>query len=246
MRRGDTKRAPISPTHDRSGMRTAGRRSLNSDFQDYTWSMHRRLVLLGCCVGMAGPWFEGCSGSRADCAYCDPGPATGPEIVARRASIAAIETAAPCGSTQDPCGVDWGGSGPAALGPSDSISPAPTIDAGWTTDVCARRYVCPQPPLPAWVDGSFPNAGSPCWEAWLNIRADHCLATVISTGGERQSFEVSNTTGECRSFRCRTGTGECFTMRSCAFEISPASIVVSFARAASYDAGAPDVPSSVD
>lgn len=207
--------------------------------------MPQRLVLLlACCAAATTPCLEGCSSSPEDCKFCDFGLwATGPEIVAKYASIAAIETAAPCGDAQDPCGVAF--DTPAWVGPGDPVSP-PLVDAGWATDLCARRYACREPPPPLALDGAASSAVT-CGRAWLNLRmVNHCLATVISSTGERQSFEVTKTTGECRSFRCRRGPGECYSLEQCAFELSPSSITVYFATSTSYDAGATDAASSGD
>ncbi len=125
--------------------------------------MRRRLVLLDCCLGLAAACLLGCSNSPEsnspeNCGFCDSfGWATGPEIVTRYSTIAAIETVAPCGSTPDPCGVK--SAGIAGQWPGDAVSPIPTIDAGWAANLCARRYTCPQPPPPAWLDGARNTAG---------------------------------------------------------------------------------------
>jgi hypothetical protein len=198
----------------------------------YDRTMARRWVLLASVAIIAGPQLCSCSSGPESCVgYCEPGSATGPQIVAAGTeSIAAIETTAECGGTADVCGVDWTGRGPVRIGASDPTA-APTVDAAGTAGLCARRYTCPQPP-PAPFDGAL-VAEVRCWYAWLNLRTDHCSATIIAMTGERQSFEA--TRGSCTTYRCKTGTGECVTSGGCS--AYPSTISVTFAAVPSADSG---------
>jgi hypothetical protein len=189
--------------------------------------MVRRLAfgtLFAAAVAMAVP---ACSGDNGDdCKYsCEQPRATGPyiEVTPSGASIAAIETLAP-GRTSDGvsvggCAVSWSGL-VVELGQTEPVCPASPVDAGWAVDACAQRYLC-TPPNGYQLDGGFA-----CTHAWLNMNGDRCVVTVISTSGERQTFEVT-VIGTSSGYRCRTGTDQCVDIRS--VQTDPSQITLTFA-----------------
>jgi len=168
-----------------------------------------------------------CSGDKSDdCKYaCEQASASGPyiAITPNGVSIAAIETLAP-GKTSDSssvggCSVSWG-SLAVSVDQSEPVCPAPSVDAGWVADACAKRYPC-APPGSYQLDG-----GSACTQAWINMAGDRCALTVISTTGERQTFEAT-VVGGAFAYRCRTGLDECVDVWS--VQTAPSNITITFA-----------------
>jgi hypothetical protein len=148
------------------------------------------------CVTAASVTWSGCSSSEEDCpGHCEPQPwPTGPSIYVASGvqTIASIETLGGCS-------VVWFGL--VNPGSPEQVCPPEPIDASWPVDGCAQRYRC-EPSL-AQFDG-----GSACTSAIINMAAEHCLVTVASTAGERQSFEVTRIQPTSYS-RCHTADGTC-------------------------------------
>jgi hypothetical protein len=164
------------------------------------------------------------SDNSSDCKYaCAQTVATGPhiEITNNGPSIAAIETLA-LGSISDAsggggCAVSWSS---LAVGKAQPVCSAPPVDAGWIGDGCAHRYPCDAP------NGYQLDGGSSCTQAWVNMEGDSCAVTVISTTGERQTFEVA-VVGTSFAYRCRTGMGQCVEIWST--QTAPSHITITFA-----------------
>ena len=184
-------------------------------------------------VGVAAMALPACSGDKSnDCQYaCEQVGASGPhiDITPNGASIAAIETLAP-GRTSDAssvggCSVSWSS---LALGQAEPVCPAPSVDAGWVVDTCAKRYPC-APPSGYQLDG-----GLGCTQAWINMAGDRCAVTVISITGERQTFEAS-VVGTAFAYRCRTGMDECVDISS--LQTTPSQITITFASTQADDGG---------
>jgi hypothetical protein len=180
-------------------------------------------TLLAAGVAMAVP---ACSGDNGDdCRYsCEQPRASGPyiDVTPNGASIAAIETLAPGGTSDGGgvrgCAVSWSGLA-VEIGQTDPVCPAPPVDVGWAVDACAERYLC-TPPNGYQLDGGFA-----CDHAWINMNGDRCVVTVISTYGERQTFEVT-VIGTSSGYRCRTGMDQCVDIRS--LQTDPSQISLTF------------------
>jgi hypothetical protein len=168
-----------------------------------------------------------CSGDNGnDCKYaCEQARATGPyiEITHNGTSIAAIETLGP-GSASNAtslggCAVSWS-SLAGSVGQAEPVCPAPPIDAGWAVDACAKRYPCAAP------NGYQLDGGFACTQAWIDMDGDSCAVTVISTTGERQTFEAA-VVGTSFAYRCRTGMDQCIDVWS--IQTAPSNITITFA-----------------
>ena len=191
--------------------------------------MPSRLTSVTCFTGVAAMALVACSSDNSiDCKYaCEQVVATGPyiEITHNGASIAAIETLAP-GGTSDAsdvggCAVSWSS---LAFGQAQPVCPALPVDAGWVGDVCAKRYPCAAP------NGYQLDGGFACTQAWINMEGDRCAVTVISTTGERQTFEAA-VVGTSFAYRCRTGMNQCVEIWS--IQTVPSHITLTFASSSS-------------
>jgi hypothetical protein len=180
-----------------------------------------------CLAGGLGIILPACSGSSGnDCtSVCEPARSSGPQIdiAPGGAPIAAIETLT-TGSASGvggagKCEVSWASWVLSTVGQAEPVCPALAVDAGGISDTCASRYPC-EPPTGRGLDG-----GLACRQAWINVTADRCAVTVISTAGERQTFEVVET-GTAVGSHCRTGTGECVLTGTTT--VSPLQITISF------------------
>ena len=149
------------------------------------------------CVAAASVTWSGCSSSKEDCpGRCEPQPwPSGPWVyVASGAqTIASIETLGGCS-------VFWFDL--INQGSAEQVCPPEPIDASWPIDGCARRYRCQPFPYPQF------DGGSTCTSASINMAAEHCLVTVVSTAGERQSSKVTLIQPTSYS-RCHTADGTC-------------------------------------
>ena len=176
-------------------------------------------VALGMYLTVGNLAWSACSSSHESCpAVCELVTMTGPriEVAPGDPSIAAIETlSSPLAFAGYVVG--WGlySSVPAT---AQSICPAEVVDAGWETEGCAERYPC--------TPDNTPSGNSACTVAWIDMQAEHCLVTVISTTGERQSFEVMQSRPAVYS-RCHTEDGTCVS--SGGPSVWPMAITVSFA-----------------
>ena len=203
--------------------------------------MSSRLTPMTCLTGVVAMALVACSGDNSsdckdaceqavdssdnssDCKYaCDPAVATGPyiETTNNGASIAAIETLA-SGGTSDAgggggCAVSWS---TFAIGRVQPVCAAPPVDAGWVGDGCAKRYPC-EAPNAYQIDGGFA-----CTQAWINMEGERCAVTVISTTGERQTFEAA-VVGTSFAYRCRAGMNQCVEIWST--QTSPSHITITF------------------
>lgn len=166
-----------------------------------------------------------CSSSSSDCPYrCEQQGPSGPRIdlTPNGASIAAIETVrerTSSGSASGSCEVSWDIS-LFSTELAEPVCPAQPLDASWATDDCAQRYSC-RAPNSYQLDGGYA-----CTQARISLTADRCLVTVISTAGERQTFEAG-VTGVSSSYQCNTGFGECIQVKN--VSVSPSQITLTFA-----------------
>ena len=206
----------------------------------YTRGMFSRAAFAICLAGSGPIALLACSGSSPsgngpsgsspeDCPIiCEGMRPTGPHIdlAPSGAAIAAIETLAAQSASYgaEVCNVSWSELSTSLAAQADPVCPAQAMDAGWVADACAKHYSCLATGHP--LDG-----GSGCAQAWIDLSAEHCLVTVISTTGERQSFEVRRS--DLVSYSCHTGDGQCVERGS--YPVSPSEITITFA---SPDGGA--------
>ena len=162
------------------------------------------------------------------------------------ASIAAIELLSSVG--HGGCGVSWlNWPVPTSrtLGQPrrvEQICPgvSPT-DAGWTANSCASRHAC----MP---DGQPPDGGAECRWATIDVlgwtgETTICAVTVISTTGERQSFEVSGAF-DTKSYLCNANPGQCVEIFPLHVSV-PSEMTLTFAPPA-RDAAAPEGGTTLD